>query len=369
MVNPVKTAGVVQTPILTRADRVSSERASIGAMIAVMSRELPMQTAQQLAGQTVSAKLTGTDQKGNTVFEVNGQKVPVKMAPDARLPPVGSEMTLLLALDTEISTPGSSTLTDSALKSLNGVAKLVTPDGETITDQPQQGSTVDDLSDTARLLTRINQQPDKQALVVSLPNTALDAPTIAKTLNESVEHSGLFYESHLKQWTDGERSKEVLLKDPQAKWEQQGAITEKSVFSQESTPAAKMVAGQLDILDTGKLRMQLLGPENRPIDIELEQQGQQGQQSSEQATEDPAQTAWSAKLKLDMQHLGELRIFVQLVGQTISVQMQAPASAANQINQSWDDFANTLRENGLQLGLGQVKSNDGGVSTDETLSP
>jgi hypothetical protein len=48
-----------------------------------------------------------------------------------------------------------------------------------------------------------------------LPDPAADPPHIANAMQDSVEFSGLFYESHVSQWVSGERSMADLMREPQ----------------------------------------------------------------------------------------------------------------------------------------------------------
>lgn len=48
-----------------------------------------------------------------------------------------------------------------------------------------------------------------------LPEPAADSPHIANAMQDSVEFSGLFYESHVSQWASGERPISDLMREPQ----------------------------------------------------------------------------------------------------------------------------------------------------------
>ncbi|WP_018915057.1 flagellar hook-length control protein FliK [Thiomonas sp. FB-6] len=81
-------------------------------------------------------------------------------------------------------------------------------------------ATQSELSSTAQLLARIQQQP-AQALRAAeplwpQPDCAASAG-LAQALADGVRHSGLFYESHLAAWVQGELPAQALLQEPQGR--------------------------------------------------------------------------------------------------------------------------------------------------------
>ncbi len=80
------------------------------------------------------------------------------------------------------------------------------------------------LSSAARLIDRLlqsAQQNGSSAALVGrvpvLPSPAAGSPQVAAALQDAVDVSGLFYESHLAQWAAGSRSLAALLREPQAR--------------------------------------------------------------------------------------------------------------------------------------------------------
>ncbi|NJM33202.1 MAG: hypothetical protein HC848_10610 [Limnobacter sp.] len=51
---------------------------------------------------------------------------------------------------------------------------------------------------------------------------------LAQQVSSAVENSGLFYESHLQQWANGQRSKNQLSMEPQARFGAEQVISEKA---------------------------------------------------------------------------------------------------------------------------------------------
>ncbi len=100
-----------------------------------------------------------------------------------------------------------------------------------VTDRPQlsvppeliPSSTTASFSPAGRLVdnllhaVQLNGAPTKilgQTPVVASPN--VETATLAKSLHNALEFSGVFYESHLAQWANGNRKIENLMREPQA---------------------------------------------------------------------------------------------------------------------------------------------------------
>lgn len=79
------------------------------------------------------------------------------------------------------------------------------------------------LSQTGQLISQLltgrygEAKPLPLAPVISAaPGETLDAIELAPALKQAISQSGMFYESHLKQWVDGARPLQLLLTEPQA---------------------------------------------------------------------------------------------------------------------------------------------------------
>jgi len=78
------------------------------------------------------------------------------------------------------------------------------------------------LSSAAKIISNVLQNADQAGAPAALagktpilPEPASDPPHIANAMQDSVEFSGLFYESHVSQWASGERPLADLLREPQ----------------------------------------------------------------------------------------------------------------------------------------------------------
>jgi hypothetical protein len=106
----------------------------------------------------------------------------------------------------------------------------------------QQGNdTSASLSSAAKLINTVLQTAQQAGAPTTLigktplvASSAASTPELAAALQDSVEFSGVFYESHLSQWVDGERPLSDLLREPQ-------------IQAQDEAPAA----GKMPIEGTG----------------------------------------------------------------------------------------------------------------------
>jgi hypothetical protein len=195
------------------------------------------------------------------------------------------------------------------------------------------------LSGSARLLSALASAPDSPQRLVPLAPLALDRRTdttaSAQKIQHAVEHSGLFYESHLQEWQEGRRSLDALRAEPQAalspglpaKPDAAGKTTDMTpVPSTPEQSAAKglqaalgaipadvrpIVQDQIALLETG--RMGLLGSwEGRPFSLEIEPDDN-GPRS------DDIPLSWRVKIQIDAPNLGKLELDVALAGTQANV--------------------------------------------------
>lgn len=171
-------------------------------------------------------------------------------------------------------------------------------------------------------------------------HTAVD---LAQALRTGVERSGLFYESHLREWVQGQRSSELMQLEPQAK--QAAALSS----LERSDPAAQslrlLVQDQLATLETGRVSVsaQWLG---LPFRLEL-QTGEREARTSEQSTEGPSAYA---RLRVETPHLGTVVARMNVTGQSLRLQLEVGPEARSALDAAISDLQNAMREQEIVLG-------------------
>jgi flagellar hook-length control protein FliK len=269
------------------------------------------------------------------------------------------------------------------------------------------------LSDTARLvtdlLTTAQRDGNATALVgkvpVSLvPGTA--APQLASALQETLTFSGLFYESHVYQWANGERPLGDLLREPQARNSSAangagaqasangtGNVPQPSV--QGSVPAAVLEARR-NLLEyfsaaplpgdgVGSLGQASLDPvASQMINLQLntlEQQrvvwhgelwpGQQMEwevsredQGRQAAAAMPDQENWQSVVRFSLPGLGPVSATIHLSGERVQIQVRTPSDrTASALRQYGPRLASALQAAGSQLDNLTIKRDGSGDGT------
>ncbi|MEW6205829.1 MAG: flagellar hook-length control protein FliK [Pseudomonadota bacterium] len=403
---PVKSAPPNVNSVLQSnpGDRVSSGKGEIAPVVAILTRQLPLPQAQQLAGQTALVRVVKGGPGNEAELEFAGQNIQVKLPPGRQLT-AGEMVTVAFALSgkgDDLSaggTSGGKKIADA--RNLLTTLPTSTDDGEA-QDSP---SFVDRLSGTARLiglLERLGQgsptqvstsvmtslkqlstqfqtqatlpgsllaEPDKatpdaarapaqQSTALNAANTlssALNnslAGVLAKQVSAAVENSGLFYESHLQQWANGQRSTDQIAKEPQARFGQEQVISEKGLNPAAAEQSVKLVTAQLAALDNNRISLALSGLLGHPVQIDIEPDNEDAPKQDEQNNEEAARP-WVARLKLDMAHLGELNVRVRMVGSQCDVQITGPAHSKQAIDPHWQTFRQAMDDKGLKLVHGQ----------------
>ncbi len=403
---PVKSAPPNVNSVLQSnpGDRVSSGKGEIAPVVAILTRQLPLPQAQQLAGQTALVRVVKGGPGNEAELEFAGQNIQVKLPPGRQLT-AGEMVTVAFALSgkgDDLSaggTSGGKKIADA--RNLLTTLPTSTDDGEA-QDSP---SFVDRLSGTARLiglLERLGQGSPTQvstsvmtslkqlstqfqaqaalpgALLAESDNTTPNARTLAQTtpqtqiqqaqgvntLNNSlagvlakqvsaaVENSGLFYESHLQQWANGQRSTDQIAKEPQARFGQEQVISEKGLNPAAVEQSVKLVTAQLAALDNNRISLALSGLLGHPVQIDIEPDQDEPSEQDKQNNEEAARP-WVARLKLDMAHLGELNVRVRMVGSQCDVQITGPARSKQAIDPHWQSFRQAMDDKGLKLVHGQ----------------
>jgi Flagellar hook-length control protein FliK len=202
------------------------------------------------------------------------------------------------------------------------------------TDKPQ-------LSQTARMLSDIMLRvPERSLPTLTPPGPLLDQPTaspadMALALRTALVRSGLFYESHLANWTVGLDSLEGLMQEPQnrqaadAARAPASAVTTLALMST-SEPAEPKAANPMHTLLTQQLQV-LESPhfiwrgELWPGQMLEWQISRETDPHADESAAVPAQAeeaGWESRLKLTLPQLGTVDVHIKLdARQAFSIRM------------------------------------------------
>jgi hypothetical protein len=233
------------------------------------------------------------------------------------------------------------------------------------------------VSPAARLVSSLMQDRSASAPPAALagaaplaaPGTPLQAAPLAQALQNSMEYSGLFYESHVNQWAHGARSLPQLQREPQMQAMQ--------VIPADSTSALRVVQGTPGMaaaspadtapaaLDAAPLiRLQLDTLEQRSVSWQGEllpgqaMQWEVREQERDQAApvQTPAERAWQSTVRLELPALGAVAGNLQLQGGRLQLTLRAQdAGSADLLRASSGELALALEAAGLPLDLMTVR--------------
>lgn len=235
------------------------------------------------------------------------------------------------------------------------------------------------LSQTARMLSDLVQQlPARNAPpTVTPPGPLLDQPTsnpaaLAIALRTALVRSGLFYESHLANWANGQDSLDGLMQEPQNRLT--AAETARTAVSPASAalldaaalagpkplnPMHALLSQQLQVLESPQFVWRGEVWPGQPLEWQLRHEADPAQDHATAAAADEAGAGWDSRLKLTLPQLGTVNVHIRLdAQQAFSIRM-TPENPATQplLQQNQARLAAQLKEAGCTLNSLRVERN------------
>ncbi|MES2760393.1 MAG: flagellar hook-length control protein FliK [Pseudomonadota bacterium] len=214
--------------------------------------------------------------------------------------------------------------------------------------EPDSASTRSTISEAARVITSVlgaaARAPNPQTAIVAplplLPAASADPAKLAAVLKDAIGASGLFYESHVAEWSAGKRPLAELQREPQM---QRAAVARADAAplaqAAAASPSAPLPAAlPADPATAQFINLQLASQEQGRVAW----QGQlwPGQDMSWQISRDPPERGarqqaggeapeapWRSALRLRFAALGEIGATVVLAGDQLHIQLQPGTDA------------------------------------------
>lgn len=190
------------------------------------------------------------------------------------------------------------------------------------------------LSPSARVITGVLAT----AMATADPPTAVHgaAPLLAKppqpdqgaalagALKQAIDSSGLFYESHLREWSEGKRPLADLAREPQMQRLLDGAAAARPGAAIDGA-TAQFINLQLSSHEQARLTWQGQPWPGQAMQWEISKDAPEQRGHAEDDAQAP--TAWRSAVRFRFAHLGEINAQLVLVGDQLHLQVRAADSA------------------------------------------
>ncbi|HEX4879589.1 MAG TPA: hypothetical protein VFV39_07075 [Limnobacter sp.] len=322
-----------------------------GAMSARMGDEFQQ---QRLQGRALSGQFMGYDPNGLARLKVGNVIVRLLLEVGTKPPPIGASLVVNI-------TGRQPTLKYSPLHTAEDgeqeVWHEVSRDGALLgkvsqTFNPREGVRLELMATQLGLLSRVGAGVSEHAALgfdVQRLHPLLDAlgmqtpdadsfqnkvSVLASLLRQAVEHSGLFYESHVKRWRAGQYPLEALREEPQFDWEPQAALRANFEGLQaEQTKSALMANLQLNLLHSHKFAVVLPGLQGEAVHLEIELEKRRDGEGREQGDADGPHFEYAHfRLRVVLPVLGRVHAHFQMAATSSLLLLTMEPHAAQGLN-------------------------------------
>jgi hypothetical protein len=199
-----------------------------------------------------------------------------------------------------------------------------------LASEPESGAAVATLSPAARMIGSVlgaalrAEHPQSTGvaplpLLASASAAAADPARLAAALKEAIGASGLFYESHVAEWSAGKRPLADLLREPQMQRLPAAAAGTAAAAADPAT--AQLINLQLATHEQGRVDWQGQLWPGQQMAWQISRDAPQGGQRRPDGA--PADAPWRSALRLRFPALGEISASVVLAGDRLHIQLQA----------------------------------------------
>lgn len=215
----------------------------------------------------------------------------------------------------------------------------------------QPGAAMTSLSTTGRLIDNLlhsaqqNGAPDtiagKTALLAS---PAMNTAQIAVALRDTLSLSGLFYESHVREWANGNRPLPELMREPQAQFGQARQADTAAAMQADPTAAlprpdanstalTQLISQQLNTLEQQRVLWRGEAWPGQAMEWEVDEE------DTPEGSDREVTPTWLSTVRFELPTLGTVAATIRLTGDHLHVQIHAGSEAS----------ASSLRAHGAQL--------------------
>jgi len=165
-----------------------------------------------------------------------------------------------------------------------------------------------------------------------MTNPPINTAQLAQNLRDTVDSSGLFYESHVAEWAEGKRPLASLMQEPQMQKALQGEMPRTGT----DLASAQLINLQLHTHEQSRVQWQGEAWPGQKMQWDVTRDAPEGGQHGAQ---DEEQAAWRSGVRFQFPLLGDIAAQVVVLGGKVHIQMQAGS----------EDSAATLRQHAATL--------------------
>lgn len=194
------------------------------------------------------------------------------------------------------------------------------------------GQTV--ISDAGQMLSQIlEEHPEPSRVMSTAPLTTSsdpDSTQLASQLNNAVDKSGVFYESHLKQWSEGARTVEQIRQEPQ----------------NNSPVNNQLIPIQLEAMENKHFAWQgeVWPGQTMQWDVIKDKEDQQKQ------NEPDYNSSWNTTVKLDLPNLGQISATINIKDDVAHLQLHANnADVVTLLKNNSEQLIQSFASSGISL--------------------
>jgi len=192
---------------------------------------------------------------------------------------------------------------------------------------------------------------------------------LAKSLQDALGASGLFYESHVAEWAEGKRPLADLQREPQMQRQeiQSGRQSAESLArAAQLAPdlsAAQMINQQLHAHEQQRVQWHGEAWPGQSMQWEVERDERDARDGRGGQEEREADTVWRSGVRFSLPMLGKVAASVTLVGEQVHIQLQAGSDGSADTLRAWaDELQRALDAAGsplASLSIGTEGASDG----------
>lgn len=319
---------------------------------------IPTADARQDDFQRSVQRIMGQQLQGDVLSRLNDGSFLVKIAGTAArmMLPAGSQVgdslpmtlvstgprpTFLLGTDASGVMGRLAAQQGEATATLGGKAALATLEGLSTALPSASGNAT--LSNAGRLINQLlytaQQGGAPNAVLGHTPlvsSGAAGAEKIASALQNAVTGSGVFYESHVVEWADGNRPLSDLMREPQSQAALLATAGKAEPTAGLQPDLAQIINLQLNTLEQQRLQWQGEIWPGQPMNWEISKDAPDKDSPNETLEENQA---WQSAVRFNLPSLGTVSASIHLVGERVHIQIRT----------STEETAASLRAHGSEL--------------------